>query len=81
MFVSTKKLNNTQKDKTMKITITKHIKTLTNDARNELYNALKSINFEYIGTACNNPYQADKEYEFSNTIGTIKVTFTLEDLV
>lgn len=65
----------------MTITITKHERTLTEQSADKLRDALRNINFDYIGTAVRRSYEINKEYEFINTIGTVKVTFTLEDLV
>ena len=64
----------------MDITIVKHEKTLTEASADQLRNALREIQFDYIGTAVRRAYEMNKEYEFINTIGTVKVTFKLEDL-
>ena len=65
----------------MTITITKTKNVLNDKTRNELYKALESIRYEYSGLASSKSYEINKEYEFKNDIGTVKVTFTLEDLI
>lgn len=64
----------------MTITITKTKNVLNDKSRNELYKALESIRYEYPALRSAAPYEIGKEYEFKNDIGSVKVTFTIEDL-
>ena len=64
----------------MTITITKKQNVLTDEARRKLYKALETIRYDYPATASNAAYEQGREYEFKNTIGTVKVTFEESDL-